>query len=215
MFQHCLICTDFSDGLHRLVNFVPQLASSGLKRIVFFHSVSVWREGKAAGIDEEAIATAQAKLAKALESVPEGVEVKIEVPSGQPVETILRIVAQDKIDTILMGTSMRSSLEEKFFGSTSRELAKSTETPLLILRPQLISTYTQEELALRCQHLWRYLLIPYNDSEAARYLIQRLKEYAEKRPENSLQQCMLLWVVDDGGRKKKLPIIGCKRHKKN
>lgn len=204
MFQHCLICTDFSDGLHRLVNFIPQLASSGLKRIIFFHSVSVWREGKAAGIDEAAIASAKAKLAKALENVPEGVEVKIEVPSGQPVETIVRIVARDNIDIIFMGTPMRSALEEKFFGSTSRELAKSTETPLLILRPQLISTYTQEELALRCQHLWRYLLIPYNDSEAARYLIQRLKEYAQKRSDDSLQQCMLLWVVDDGGRKKEI-----------
>ncbi|NEO51139.1 MAG: universal stress protein, partial [Moorea sp. SIO4A3] len=35
MFQHCLICTDFSDGLYRLVEFVPSLAAGGLKKIIF------------------------------------------------------------------------------------------------------------------------------------------------------------------------------------
>ena len=200
MFEHCLICTDFSDGLDRLINFVPSLASGGLKQIIFFHSVPLWEEGEVARVDEEKIQAAKERLSKAFKAVPEGVEVKVEVLSGRPLDTIPRILETYQIDVILVGVPRRSLLQEKIFGSTSMGLARLTSTPLMIFRPQLISTYTCEELALRCQHLWRYLLIPYNDSEAARYLIERIKDYATNRPQNSLKQCMLIWVIDDGGR---------------
>jgi nucleotide-binding universal stress UspA family protein len=200
MFQRCLICTDFSDGLFRLVNFIPQLASSGLKKIVFCHSISVWEEGKVARVDEEKIAEAQDRLSPALQSVPEGVEVKIECPSGQPIETILKLIQSEDIDVVIGGSPIRSALESRVFGSTAINLGKSTTKPLMVMRPQLISTYTNEELALRCQHLWRYLLIPYNDGEAAKYLLERLKDYAKNRIDDSWSHCLLLWVVDENTR---------------
>lgn len=204
MFKHCLICTDFSDGLHRLVNFVPSLAVGGIKQIVFLHSVPLWEEGGVPRVNEKKIEPARKRLSEALKEIPEGVEVKIEVPSGRPLDTIPRILETYQIDIILTGTPIRSSLQEKIFGSTSKGLAKLTRSPLMILRPQLISTYTREELNLRCQHLWRYLLLPYNGSDSADYLVQRVKEYAQNRPENSLERCMLCWVVDDGGRREVL-----------
>jgi nucleotide-binding universal stress UspA family protein len=198
MFRHCLICTDFSDGLHRLTDFVADLASGGLKRIVFLHSISVWQNEKVAGVDEEKIAVAKKRLSSAIASVPQGVEVKIEVASGRAVEKILRAIDTYEIDVVIVGTPIRSLLEEKILGSTSMTLAKSTPTPLMVLRPQLITTYTREELSLRCQHLWRYLLIPYNDSEAARYSIRRIKEHAQQQSDRALKQCMLVWVIEDG-----------------
>ncbi|MEC4983393.1 MAG: universal stress protein [Oscillatoria sp. PMC 1076.18] len=201
MFQRCLICTDFSDGLHRLVHFVPSLARSGIQQIVFLHSVPLWEEGGVPRIDEEKVEQAKARLSPALENVPEGIEVQIELPCGRPLDTIPRILEKYQFDAILTGTPIRSLLQEKLFGSTSVALAKITSTPLLIFRPQLISTYTREELELRCQHLGRYLLIPYNDSQAAKYLVEQIKSYAQNRPENSLQQCMLIWVVDDSMRR--------------
>lgn len=200
MFQSCLICTDFTDGLDRLVNFVPELAKGGLKKIIFFHSFPVWEQEKLTGVDEQKIDQARKRLSGALEQVPNRVEVKIETPSGRPTDTIVRLLNTEKIDVILVGTPIRSVFEEKIFGSTSMELAKQTSIPLMILRPQLVSTYTLEELSLRCQHLWRYLLIPYNDSETAQYLIKQIKDYAQNRPANSLQKCMLLWVVEETGR---------------
>ncbi|WP_013320186.1 universal stress protein [Gloeothece verrucosa] len=200
MFQSCLICTDFTDGLDRLVNFVPELAKGGLKKIIFLHSLPVWEQERLTGVDETQIAQARERLSGALQKVPEGVEVKIEVLCGRPTDTILRVLNHEKLDVIIAGTPIRSALEEKFFGSTSMELTKQTASPLMILRPQLISTYTVEELSLRCQHLWRYLLIPYSDSEAGQYLISQIKKYAQNRPANSLQKCMLLSIIEDKGR---------------
>jgi nucleotide-binding universal stress UspA family protein len=201
MFQSCLICTDFTDGLHRLIDCVPNLAQSGLNKIVFFHSVPLWEEGEVPRVDEEKIQQSKQRLEKALDNVPDNVEVIVEVLSGKPLDTIPRVLKKHPVDVIMTGTPIRSLLEEKFFGSTSTGLAKLTSQPLNIIRPELITTYTLEELDLRCRHLWRYLLIPYNDSKTARYLIEEIKKYAQDRPENSLKQCMLMSVVDDCGRK--------------
>lgn len=201
MFQRCLICTDFSDGLYRLVGFVPSLAASGIQQIVFLHSVPLWQEGEIPRIDEEAIASSRDRFQSSLKDVPEGVEVHIEVPSGRPIDNILKAAKKYEPDVILMGMPIQSLLQEKLFGSTTAELAKACTTPLLIVRPQLMSTYTREELELRCQHLFQYLLIPYDGSNAAKYLVQKVKDDAQNRPNNSLKQCMLMWVVDEGGRR--------------
>lgn len=201
MFQSCLICTDFTDGLHRLTDVVTDLAQFGLKQIVFFHSVPLWEEGEVPRVDEEKIQAAKDRFQKALNNTPSGIEVKAEVLSGKPLDTIPKILKNHPVDVILTGTPIKSLLQEQFFGSTSAGLAKLTSQPLNIIRPELISTCTTDELALRCRNMWRYLLIPYNDSESARYLIQQIKHYAQNRPENSLTHCMLLSVVDDSTRR--------------
>jgi nucleotide-binding universal stress UspA family protein len=201
MFQSCLICTDFSDGLYRLAELVPSLAAGGIKQVIFLHSVPLWEEGEIPRIDEEAIEKARERFQTKLKTVPEGVEVKIEVISGRPLDTIAKVAKTHQVDVIITGMPIRSLLQEKLFGSTTAGLAKACTTPLLILRPQLISAYTCEELDLRCQHLFQYLLIPYNGSNASKYLVEKVKEYARNRPDNSLKQCMLMWVVDEGGRR--------------
>ncbi|AOX00245.1 universal stress protein UspA-like protein [Moorena producens PAL-8-15-08-1] len=201
MFQHCLICTDFSDGLYRLVDFVPSLAAGGLKKIIFCHFVALWEEGEIPRIDEEGIEQARQRFEKCLTNIPEGVEVQIEVSSGRPSDSIPKIAKRYHADVILIGTPVRSLLQEKLFGSTTATLSKECSTPLLMLRPQLISAYTCEELDLRCKHLFRYLLIPYDGTTASQSVVERVKEYAKQAPDDSLKQCMLLWVVSEGGRR--------------
>ncbi|HEY9609070.1 universal stress protein [Allocoleopsis sp.] len=201
MFQRCLICTNFSDGLYRLVEFVPSLAAGGIQQIIFLHSVPLWEEGEIPRIDQEAIEKARDRFQKSLKNVPEGVEVKIEVPSGRAIDTIPKVAKQYQPDVILTGMPIQSLLQEKLFGSTASGLVRACVTPLLMVRSQLISTYTREELDLRCKHLFRYLLIPYDGSNPSKYLVQKVKEQAQNRPDNSLEECMLLWVVDEGGRR--------------
>ncbi len=201
MFQRCLICTDFSDGLYRLVEFVPSLAANGIKQFIFLYCVPLWEEGEIPRIDEEGIAAARDRLQVATQNVPEGVEVFIETPSGRPIEQIPKAAKHYQADIILTGMPIRSLLQEKLFGSTTAALAKEAGTPLLILRPQLLFTYTREELDLRCRHLLRYLLIPYNGSHASQYLVQQVTECVSKTPDNALKQCILISVVSEGGRK--------------
>jgi len=145
MFERALICTDLFDGLHRLVHCVPHLALSGLKQVIFLHSIPVWEQPTLAAVD------------------------------------------QAKID----------AAKEKLFGSTSLAIAGITDIPLLIFRPQLLSVYTHDELALRCQHLWKHLLIPYDGSPDAIYLIEQMEKYAQTRAPGSFEQCLLVRVVEN------------------
>jgi nucleotide-binding universal stress UspA family protein len=202
MFQHALVCTDLFDGLQRLVEFIPQLASSGLQRIVFFHNVALSEEGQVPRIDEDKLARIRARLAPALQSVPEGIEIKIEVKSASFQESILKLVDLYGIDLILTSSPLKTSLETTIFGSQTLDLSKATSKPLLIFRPQLISSFTQEELALRSQHLWQELLIPYNDGASSHYLLEQIKQTLQAHPNDSLQRAHLLWVIEPHARQK-------------
>jgi nucleotide-binding universal stress UspA family protein len=199
MFQSCLISTDLSDGLSRLKDFIPNLAKSGLKTVIFAHSVPLKDDGAIPKIDHKKIEKTQEFFAPILSQIYPDIEVKVEVVSGKPVDTIPKLIEKYQCDLVLMGSPIRSLLQEKLFGSTSASITKSTKSPLMILRPQLISTYTREELALRCEHLWQHLLIPYTGGESDNYLVENIKKIVEKHPTSIFKKCSLCWVIDEGG----------------
>jgi len=206
MFHRLLITTDFSDGLHRFVNCMPEFAKAGVQQIVFLHCVPYKDDRNIPQVDEERQTTAQAKLEHALDNCPSNLEVHIELPacpssSGAVAKAILAAVKKYQSEVILVGTSIHTLLNEKLFGSTTSDLAQKTAVPLLILRPQLISAYTEEEIALRCQHLFRYLLLPYDDSKSGQQVVRYIEEKAKNRPPQSLEACMLCWVLEKPGRR--------------
>lgn len=200
MFQRPLICTDLTDGLQRFVNFIPSFAANGATQIVFLHTVPFLDEPGVPKPNVEKIERAQAILAPALKMVPAGIEVKIEVQSGRPLDAILRTVSTYHVDGIILGTQTRSALTEKLFGSTTTGLTERTQLPLLALRPPLLMTYTEEELSLRCQHLTRDLLVAYDGSDAANYTINHIKQFAKSQRDSFLRSCVLCWVIAEGGR---------------
>lgn len=197
MFERILICTDFADGLHRLLHFVSSLRVAGIKEIVFLHVVPLWEKGIIPKVDSEKIEQAQTRLQEAMGEFTSDMNVKIEVQSGKAVETILKISQAYNSQLIVLGSPNRSSLAEKLAGSTMAELSRQSKIPLLIVRPQLISAYTSEELTLRCQHLFRSLLIPYNNSKASKQLLQHIKSLAQQQSDKFLQKCQLCWVVEN------------------
>ena len=200
MFQRCLICTDLTDGLQRLVKFVDSLANGGLTEITFFHSVPVWDEGEIARVDTEKIEEVKTFFTSLLKSTSEQVKVNIEVPSGDVIANITQAIDKYQVDFIIIGIPYRRAWKESIFGSTSLQLTKKVQIPMMIFRPQLISVYREEEIALRCQHLNQFWLIPYNDSQAGRYLIEKIKDYARQKPVPAQQKCLLLTVVEDTAR---------------
>lgn len=201
MFRHSLICTDFSDGLHRLVRFVPSLAASGLQQITFLHTVAISQDREVPRIDEESLQAIRDRLSASLGDVPAGIEVNIEVQSGKPIDNILQVSKSNGVDLIMVGMAGRGLLNEKLFGSTTMGLCQRTPLPIMTLRPQLISTYTTEELDLRCRHLFQDLLLPYDGSDSADYLVQRVQAIAQQYPEGSLKRGLLCWVLEEQNRR--------------
>ncbi len=201
MFQRALICTDFTDGMYRLAQFVPSLVAGGFKSLVFFHNMSVESGREIPREDPELLEPARQRLQALLREVPKDVDVTVEVQLGRPSEGILRLAKQHRADIIFLGTPTRTLLEEKLFGSTTASLADKTGVPLVILRPQLVSTYTTAELELRCAHLFRYLLVPYDGTDGGKNLIRKIHQQVKDNPNSVLERVRLLWVIDDNVRR--------------
>ncbi|HEY9640822.1 MAG TPA: universal stress protein, partial [Coleofasciculaceae cyanobacterium] len=128
MFQHPLICTNLTDGLQRLVNFIPSFAGVGFQQITFLHAIPFPTGQTIPRVDEKKVQAARDRLTVPAHSATE-VQVNVEVQTGRVVDCILNAVKAHKPDLIVLGVSERSSLEERFFGSTITELSKRNIAP--------------------------------------------------------------------------------------
>jgi nucleotide-binding universal stress UspA family protein len=182
---------------------VPSLAAAGIEHITFLHVLPVDGRG-IPRVDETKMQQVREQLSVAKAEAPPNVEVEVEVQGGRIDERILAVAKDHQCDLIILGSESRSLLTEKLFGSTAVSLCQRGTTPILIFRPQLISVYTVEELDLRCRHLLRYFLLPYNGDKASDYLISQVKKCAEESPSSPLQECLLLQVIEDSDRLEKL-----------
>ncbi len=200
MFQRILICTDLGDGINRLVNFIPQLATAGVKQVTFLHSAPLDDDCEIPKEDQAAVQRAKDILAPAIATQIPGIEVAVEVDSGGPKEAIINMVKKYDSELVLLGAPIRSLLTQKMFGSTSSALAHQLKRPLLIMRPPVVSTYMVQELKLRCENLFASYLIPYDGSDSANHLLDEIKQQVTNNPNNCLKNCVLIWVIEAGGR---------------
>lgn len=201
MFQRALISTDFTDGLYRLGYVIPSLVEGGLNQITFFHCVAIQTDRSVPRVDEDALAAAQERLEQIVQDVPEGVTTQILVEGGRPSDDILKQIQQTESDVIFLGMPTRNVLSEKLFGSTTMGLVERTSVPMMIMRPQMVSTYTTAELGLRCQNLFHYLLIPYDGTQGSTKFLEALQAQIQKNPPPPAHKYILLWVIDDGIRR--------------
>lgn len=201
MFQRLLVCTNLADGLQRLVNFVPSLAAAGIEQVTFLSCVPVRETGAIPRIDTEKVREAEALLDISQKKIPSNISVKTKVESGRPTDLILKVAEEQKADLLMMGYSLRNALSEKLFGSTTVGLYNKTPIPLLSVRPQLFSTYTTEELDLRCRHLFRHLMLGYDGTDTAKYLVEQIKQRVRKQSPSVLEAVHVCWIVDDCDRR--------------
>jgi len=201
MFHQALISTDFEDGLYRLGYAIPSLAESGFTDITFFHSVPVETDRSVPKVDEEAVHLARERLEDIIHQAPAGIDVKVVVNGGRASSNILQQIKASGCEVVFLGMPTRNILSERLFGSTTMKLVEQTPVPMLIMRPQLISTFTTQELSLRCRNLFRYLLIPYDGTAGSNEFLETLKARIQNNPPSADHRYWLLWVVEDNIRR--------------
>jgi nucleotide-binding universal stress UspA family protein len=206
MFQRPLICTDGTDGLHRLTLSLPSLQAGGMTHVTFLSVVPFETDCEIPHEDHDGIKHAHKLLDQARDHCPEGLHVDVQVVStgGRVEDTILDVANTTKSDLLIMGSAHRTLLAEKLFGSTASDLSQRSPVAMLILRPQFVATLTLEELDLRFRHLLRYLLVPYNDGDGTQGLVkdlaQRLQQQHDRGLPVQVERCRLFWAVEQGRR---------------
>jgi nucleotide-binding universal stress UspA family protein len=197
MFRRLLICTDLHDGFQRFAHCAAAFAMAGVEQLVFLYSKPIPESQGVPKLDPQEVSQIQTSIQQ---RIPEdaGLEVKVEVQMGKVVDCILNTAKAYQSDVVILGTASKNPLSEKLFGSTTRELAQQINIPLMIFRPPAIAMMTVEELSLRCQHLCRSLLLPYDGSDAAQFAIQQIQTLAQQTP-GAVTHCTLCWVTADTG----------------
>lgn len=199
MFKRILIPTNLADGLPRLVNFIPELAANGLDKVIFLHSCHIEDDLERIRQREKQLARARELLTVDQSQLPPGLTTDVIIDTRRPVDVISEAISQHQIDLVLMSRPARSLLDEKIFGSTTIDLIQRCKVPVMIARPHLFWVMTSEELALRCQHLLRHVMIPYDHSPSAQHLLQQIKTLAQEAPPHPLAACTLVWVINNSG----------------
>jgi nucleotide-binding universal stress UspA family protein len=205
MFQKLVICTDFEDGLLRLASCLDSLAVGGIREVVFFHYVPMWEEGDIPRVDDQKIEAAHERFASVSAGFSGDLVVKFEVRSEQLVTNLLDVIQHYGSDLVILGSQSRTLLNEKIFGSTTTSLTEKLPVPMLVIRPVVLATFTDEELNLRCQCLFRHLLVAYDGTEASESLINMLIDRLQVNGQTMVKDCKLGWVMETTRRGVSIP----------
>jgi nucleotide-binding universal stress UspA family protein len=196
MIRRLLISTSFADGLHRFTYCLPSFVDAGFQSVTFLHCIPLRVDHGIPHSDDAKVHAARDRLNAAVANSPANLSIEIRVETGSPCDRIAAVAHEVQADLVMVGTAHRTLLDEKLFGSTTAKLAQSLHCPLLIVRPQLIATFTLEELRLRARHLLQNLLIPFDGSASSQGLIRYLEGLISSQPQPLLESCFLCWVAE-------------------
>jgi nucleotide-binding universal stress UspA family protein len=195
MIRRLLITTSLADGLYRFAHCLSALAEAGFQSVTFLHCIPLQVDHGIPHIDDPKLQSARDLLTKELTQVPPGLSVEIQVEAVSPGECIPKIAQALQSDLVMVGTAHRTLLDEKLFGSTTAKLAQTLTCPLLIVRPQLLAVYTQEELMLRARHLLQNLLVPFDGSSSSQKMLHYLEQLSAGS-QTLLESCFLCWIAE-------------------
>ncbi len=150
MFAKVLYPTDFSDVSTKALEYVKKLKEAGTTEVIVAHIIDK-REtvcvGPCAAWGNMTVSEAEANLRKTLESearkklnaiesklTKAGLEVKIRLETGNPVQEILKIEDEEKVSAIVIGSHGKSNIKEVFLGSVSENVIRHCKKPILVVK---------------------------------------------------------------------------------
>ena len=122
-----------------------------------------------------------------------GLRVATRVEYGNPVEQILSVAEEERVDLIVMGAQGMTAAQELLIGSTAYEVVRHATLPVLIEKMEVVRELGHVRCHNVCENLFAHVLHPTDFSEcadAAFQVVKRLKSVGTK-------QVTLLHVQDE------------------
>ncbi|WP_243136871.1 universal stress protein [Alkaliphilus serpentinus] len=183
-----LIATDFSPAAEALLNCIDEFKRMGLEEAILVHVIDI-RFG------EETIIDLQLEAIKKLESIGKkleayGIKTKKYTPVGFAATEIVQIARTEEASLILIGSKGKSVLKEVFLGSTTFDVIRLADVPVLVEK------YNKHQGHVKnvCINKFQKILIPMDFSDYSTAIIEKVMTISP----NIIEEIILLSVVEQG-----------------
>jgi nucleotide-binding universal stress UspA family protein len=177
-FTKALICVDFSEPSKKLIDSIPDLKKVGLKEVVFASVINVHPADENVPFIKE---TYSEKRQLTLERLQEmstlakghDVETKEIVSFGFTGKELLNIAVQEQADLIVVGSHGKGVVKTILLGSTSFELARKSEIPVLI---EKFKDVEKDQFDLVSAEKFKKVVLPVDFSQSSLKVIDFVKD---------------------------------------
>lgn len=134
--NHILFPTDFSENADIAFEYVKNMVQKGVPKVTILHvqdqsKIEPYLTGRLTEfneIDNERLL----KLKEDLLAISD-IDVDMLIPFGSPTSEIMKIIDEQKISMVVMGTQGRGFIKEIFVGSVSHNIARQAPTSVLLI----------------------------------------------------------------------------------
>lgn len=134
--EHVLYPTDFSENADHAFSYVKKIVADGAKRVTLLHVQDKTRINphlrhrldEFNEIDQGRLEKLKAQLAEAGDA-----KIDTDVVFGHPVQEILRVIREQDVHLVLMGSQGRGFVEELFLGSVSHNVARQSDVAVMLI----------------------------------------------------------------------------------
>lgn len=194
-----LVPTDFSECAENALAYAYCLADKidatiEVLHIATFETPPLDYPSFVAVATDEKITMARGKMNQTIESIRKNVspllnffpDVETDIEVGIPDAKIIEVALRDKVDFIIMGTQGENSVWDRFLGSTTADVLKFAECPVLVIpekakfREEMVIGYATDFAAADPFEIWKAskLLQPFQSKVIAVHLNNK-KQYLE------------------------------------
>lgn len=185
LLEKVLLCTDFSDPAEKLVKCMPELQKSGLREVLVLHVIDIH---SAVALQKDTREKHENKLLRTQKELQGfGLEVATKMVQGIPSVEIAQTAEEEQVSMILLGSHGKGFVKSQFLGSTTFDVLRLTNTPMLIEKYMELG---DGKIQAYCEQKFAKVLIPVDFSEASIEMIEEIKGIP------GLQEIVLVSVVE-------------------
>lgn len=189
MFTRILFPTDFSAYANAVFACLPDLKAAELGEVVLLSVIRPSDVPMPETINLESLEYWKFSLEEQLNVARmalegKGLRVVTRVEYGNPVEQILSVAEDERVDLIVMGAQGMTAAQELLIGSTAYEVVRRATLPVLLEKMEVVRELGHVRCHSVCENLFTHVLHPTDFSEcadAAFQVVKRLKSAGTKQ----------------------------------
>lgn len=177
-FTKALLCIDFSEPSKKLIGTIEDLKKAGLKEVIFTSIINIHPADENVPFIKETYSEKRQLTLDRLEELSEeakkyGVETKAVVSFGFTGKEILNIAQEEQADIIVVGSHGKGIIKTILLGSTSFELARKSEIPVLI---EKFKDVEREKFDVVSKNKFEKVVLPVDFSQSSMKVTKFVKE---------------------------------------